>query len=87
MQTKGVFLCTKEDKHYDINYTLEKLKELIDPKSFFRVNRQYIVNIEVIENMFTVSKSRLKLELKPKSSEEVIVSVNHVQEFRLWVNK
>jgi DNA-binding LytR/AlgR family response regulator len=87
VHTKGVFLCTKEDKHYDINYTLEKLKEMLDPKIFFRVNRQYIINIEVIENMFTVSKSRLKLELKPKPSEEVIVSVNNVQEFRLWLNR
>jgi two-component system, LytTR family, response regulator LytT len=87
VRTKGVFLCTKEDKHYDINYTLEKLEEMLDSKIFFRVNRQNIINIEVIENMHTVSKSRLKLELKPKPSEEVIVSVNNVQEFRLWLNR
>jgi DNA-binding LytR/AlgR family response regulator len=87
VQSKGVFLCTKEDKHYDISYTLEKLMEMIDPKVFYRVNRQFIVNIEVIENMFTVSKSRLKLELRPKPHEEVIVSVNNIQEFRLWLNK
>jgi DNA-binding LytR/AlgR family response regulator len=87
VRTKGVFLCTKEDKHYDINYTLENLEEMLDSKIFFRVNRQYIINIEVIENMLTVSKSRLKLELKPKPSEEVIVSVNNVQEFRLWLNR
>ncbi len=87
VQTKGVFLCTKEDKHYDINYTLEKLEEMLDPKSFFRINRQYIVNIEVIENMYIVSKSRLKLDILPKPSEEVIVSVNNVQEFKLWLNR
>lgn len=87
VQTKGVFLCTKDDKHYDINYTLEKLQEILDPKVFFRINRQYIVNINVIENMYTVSKSRLKLELKPKPTDEIIVSVNNVQEFKLWLNK
>lgn len=87
VQTKGVFLCTKDDKHYDINYTLEKLQEILDPKVYFRVNRQYIVNINVIENMFTVSKSRLKLELKPKPLDEVIVSVNNIQDFKLWLNK
>ena len=87
IKSQGVFLCTKEDKHYDVNYTLEKLEAMLDPKLFFRVNRQFIVNIEVIENMYVASKSRLKLDLKPKPSDEVIVSVNNVQEFKLWMNK
>lgn len=87
VQNKYVFLCTKEDKHYDINYTLEKLEEMLDPKSFFRINRQYIINIEVIENMYTVSKSRLKLDIKPKPAEEIIVSVNNIQEFKIWLNR
>jgi DNA-binding LytR/AlgR family response regulator len=84
---KGVFLCTKENKNYDINYTLEKLEEILDPKYFFRINRQFIVNIDCIENMHIVSKSRLKLDLKPKPEEEVIVSVNNVANFKLWLNK
>jgi len=83
---KGVFLCTKENKNYDINYTLEKLEEILDPKIFFRINRQFIVNIDCIENMHIVSKSRLKLDLKPKTEEEVIVSVNNVANFKLWLN-
>jgi DNA-binding LytR/AlgR family response regulator len=87
VQAKGLFLCTKEDKHYDLNYTLEKLQEILDPKMFFRVNRQFIVNIEVIENMITVSKSRLKLEIKPKPTDEVIVSVNNVHDFKEWLNR
>jgi DNA-binding LytR/AlgR family response regulator len=84
---KGVFFCTKENKHYDIDFTLDKLQEILDPKYFFRINRQYIVHIESIDNMFTVSKSRLKLDIKPKPDEEVIVSVNNMYEFRLWLNR
>jgi DNA-binding LytR/AlgR family response regulator len=84
---KGVFICTKENKSYDINYTLEKLEETLDPKIFFRINRQFMVNIDCIENMHIVSKSRLKLDLKPKPDEEVIVSVNNVAGFKLWLNR
>jgi DNA-binding LytR/AlgR family response regulator len=83
---KAVFLCTFENKHYDIDYTLEKLQEILDPKKFFRINRHLIVNIEAIVAMHTVSKSRLKLELKPTTQDEVIVSFNNVQEFKRWLN-
>ena len=78
------------------NYNIDKVKtimiklineEILDPKYFFRINRQFIVNIDSIENMHIVSKSRIKLDLIPKPEEEVIVSVNHVSEFKLWLNK
>jgi two-component system, LytTR family, response regulator LytT len=85
--SKGVFLCTRENKHYDINYTLENIQDMLDPKLFFRVNRQFIVNIEVIENLVTVSKNRLKLNINPKPEEEIIVSVNNIHDFKLWLNR
>jgi DNA-binding LytR/AlgR family response regulator len=83
----GVFLCSKDDKHYDIDFTLDKLEKILDPNIFFRINRQYIVNIDAIENMVTVSKSRLQLNLNPRATEEVIVSVNNVHDFKVWLNR
>lgn len=87
VQSECVFVCTHSNKHYDIDFTLDKLEELLDPKSFFRVNRQYIVNIEAIGNMVTVTKSRLQLEISPKPPTEVIVSVNNLHEFKCWLNR
>lgn len=87
VQSECVFICTHANKHYDIDFTLDKLEELLDPKQFFRINRQYIVNIEAIGNMVTVTKSRLQLDLTPKPPTEVIVSVNNVHDFRCWLNK
>lgn len=83
----GVYLCTKSDKHYCLDYTLDKLEKILDPDVFFRINRQFIVNIDAIENMVTVSKSRLQLNLNPKATDEVIVSVNNVHDFRIWLNR
>ena len=83
----GTFFATKENRHYLVSQTLEKLEEILDPKHFFRINRQCIVNIDAIESMEVVSKSRLKLSLSPKADFETIVSVNNLQDFRIWVNK
>lgn len=84
---KGVFVCTKDDKHYAIDYTLEKLEELLDPISFFRINRQFIIHIDSIENMFPYSKSRIKIELRPSTDMDVIVSFSNAHSFKNWLNR
>ncbi|MCD4768620.1 MAG: LytTR family transcriptional regulator DNA-binding domain-containing protein, partial [Bacteroidales bacterium] len=65
---------------------LDKLENIVNPKDFFRVNRQFIVNISSIENMYSLSKSRIKIELKPKPDNEIIVSYNRMSDFRKWLN-
>jgi len=86
IDTESVFLCTKNNNNYPIDYSLDKLETIINPKDFFRINRQFIVNISSIENMYSLSKSRIKIELKPKSDKELIVSFNRMSDFRKWLN-
>lgn len=83
----SVFFCNFEGKQFDIDYTLDKLQQILDPACFFRINRQFIVNIEAIEQMHPLSKSRLKLDLKPACDLETVVSFNHVQDFKVWLNR
>ena len=84
---KGVFICTRDDKHYAIDYPMEKLEEMLDPLYFFRINRQFIIHIDAIENMFPYSKSRIKIELRPSSNIEAIVSFNNAHDFKKWLNR
>ena len=84
---KYVYLVSKEGKEYIIDFTLEKLVQSLDPQYFFRINRQFIICIECIQEMITYTKGRLKIELKPKSSREVIVSIERSSEFKKWLNK
>lgn len=84
---KGTFLNTFTNKSYDIDFSLDKLEEIIDPEKFFRINRNYIINIEAIEEMYTLAKSRIKVELKPKPTDETLVSFNRMSSFRKWLNK
>ena len=84
-EDKIVFLCTYEKKHYPIDFSLEKLDEVLDPKKFFRINRQLIVCIDAIEEMYAYSKSRVKLKLKPPYKDDTIVSTERSPLFKGWL--
>ena len=86
IDAESVFICTKDNNNYPIDYTLDKLENIIDPKEFFRINRQFIVNISSIENMHSLSKSRIKIELNPKPDNEIIVSYSRMSDFKKWLN-
>ncbi|MBA3899179.1 MAG: LytTR family transcriptional regulator [Bacteroidetes bacterium] len=60
-----VFLVTKANQQYPIDYSLETLSKQLQPKDFFRINRQFIVKLSAIENVHIYPKSKLKLSLNP----------------------
>ncbi|WP_430813167.1 LytR/AlgR family response regulator transcription factor [Carboxylicivirga sp. RSCT41] len=84
-ENRGVFICTKEGRIYDINQTLEHLIEELNPRLFFRANRKYIISITSIVEAHLYSKSKLKLELNPPASSEVIISSERASKFKKWL--
>ncbi|MEI7594153.1 MAG: LytTR family DNA-binding domain-containing protein [Bacteroidota bacterium] len=84
---KSVFLITNENIQYSIDFTLDKLEEIIDPKQFFRLNRKLIANIDSIKNIYAATKSRITIQLNPSFSEEVVVSISRSVDFREWLNQ
>lgn len=84
---KHVFLVTQKGVEYNIDFTLDKLTNSLDPSSFFRINRQFIVSLEGIETMYTYTKGRVKIDLKPQSKKEAIVSIDRAASFKKWLNK
>lgn len=84
---KSTFLVTHGNDSYGINYSLEQLEELLDPGNFYRVNRKFIVSYPAIKNMWTFSRSRVKIELSPKPPEDVIVSTDRSAGFKEWLNQ
>jgi DNA-binding LytR/AlgR family response regulator len=79
------FLCTHSDTRMPIDQNLDELEEILDPKIYFRINRQFIINISAIEKMLTWSKSRVKIILKPASEHETIVSTERSSHFKDWL--
>jgi DNA-binding LytR/AlgR family response regulator len=84
---KQVFLCTFDGKQSGVDLSLDKIETLVDPELFFRINRKFIVNFEAIDSMYRLSNSRIKLELKPQTDEETIVSFHRLGTFRKWLNR
>jgi DNA-binding LytR/AlgR family response regulator len=86
---KGVYLRTQQGDSYNVDFTLDKLEEILNPGSFFRINRKYLINISSIDKMVAYSRGRVKLELKPGADDEfdTIVSIDRSAEFRKWLNQ
>jgi DNA-binding LytR/AlgR family response regulator len=80
------FLRTVDNKTYPVDFNLDKLETMLDPAVFFRINRQFIISIHAIEEMFAFSKSRVKVKLKPSTEEDTIVSTERSSSFKEWLD-
>lgn len=80
-----VYLHTHEGKKYVLDYTLEQLEQLLSPAKFFRINRQYILHLEAIQQIHSYFSNRYKLQIKPMPPNEVIVSKGKAKAFRTWL--
>jgi DNA-binding LytR/AlgR family response regulator len=74
-------------KTYDLDFSLEQLQKMVDPDLFFRINRNFLVNINCIDEIVSYSSSRLKLKLKSKTCGETVVSRDKVSEFKRWMDR
>lgn len=84
-ENKGTYLHTTENRNYLIDSTLEVLEQELNPKSFFRISRKYIVPMKAIKEIVVYSNSRLKIILPTYKDDEVIVSREKVSDFKNWI--
>ena len=78
--------CLDGKKHI-IENTLDQLSGVLDPKDFFRVNRQLFVHLQAIKKISTWFNSRLKLELAPSNDLNLVVSRERVSAFKAWLDQ
>lgn len=79
------FLVVQEGQKYMTNHSLDELETLLNPASFFRINRQMIIHIESIQSIQKYFKGRLKVDLSPAPEEEVLVSSRRIADFQAWL--
>ena len=82
-------VCAKNvnGKRHILDYTLDQLEDCLNPASYFRINRKFLTQLHAITKIHTYFNSRLKLELKPNTELEVIVSRERVSNFKEWLDK
>lgn len=86
-QNKLTYIITKDGKKLPTDQTLEQLEEQLDPKTFYRANRQFIVSFESISEIHPYFKGRLKIELSPVSEMEIVISADKTPEFKSWLDQ
>ncbi len=86
-ESKLTYLVTHDQKKYPIDQTLDELTSLLDPRIFFRINRQFIITFQAIAEIHPYFKGRMKLTLSPTTAEEVIISSERTPEFKKWIDQ
>lgn len=81
------FFKTFDNKRYLVDYILEDLEDMLDPRAFFRISRSFIISIDSVEKIEEYFGNRLILQLKPAFEKEAIVSREKVTDFKRWMGK
>lgn len=79
------FLRTFDNRTLPIDYSLDILQDILDPKMFFRISRQYLASLESIGSMKVYNKSRIIITLTPPAQEQAVISAERSAEFKLWL--
>lgn len=85
-EDKSTYAVTKSGARRLLDYSLDTVQEMLDPKLFFRVSRSCIVSINAIENISKHLGTRLKLQLNPRAEEDVVVSRSRTSDFLEWLD-
>ena len=97
ISTKDIACFMKEHLHYVFTFsgekynldftTMEDIEELLDPKLFYRANRQYIVHIDAIQTVQPLDTQKLIVTLKSPLKLQVDVSREKAPAFKKWFDR
>ena len=73
--------------NYTYNKTLDHIISQLNPASFFRANKQFIISREAVTEIVTWYEGRLKIILSVETPELLIVSKNKAAEFKKWLTR
>lgn len=86
-EDKAVMLRTNDGISYFINYSLDELEQQLDEEQFFRLNRQVITNLTAISKISNYFNGKLKVELAPPFSGDLVVSRGKAPLFKSWLER
>lgn len=86
-ENKIVYVLDRWGKKYLADKNLAELENELDENSFFRANRQYIVNINFIRGFKSYEKVKLIVDLTlPDMNHCIIISQEMAPQFRDWMH-
>jgi two-component system LytT family response regulator/two-component system response regulator LytT len=93
MDPSDIFFFKAEEKKIQVHtrddqfvchtaYTLEELSKRLEPYSFFRTHRSYLVNLAHVREIIPWFAGRYLLKMRDKEATEIPVSRGHVKDFK-----
>jgi DNA-binding LytR/AlgR family response regulator len=80
-----IYLINREGKKLITDFrSLDEVQELIDPKLFYRANRQCIVQLPFIESYRTDDTGKITLKMRGLKTGELIISKDKAADFKKW---
>ncbi len=86
IDTGVVKAITSENKVYIIDKKLEDIEDELNPEIFNRVNRQFIIHKNAIENIKQYFNGKLIVNINPVAKERIVVSKAKATGFKKWVD-
>jgi DNA-binding LytR/AlgR family response regulator len=84
-ENKGTYLHTIDNRDYLLDSSLEQLEAELNPDSFYRISRKFIIPLQSIKEIQIHTNSRLKVILPSYKNDEVIVAREKVSDFKNWI--
>ena len=81
------FFKTADNRKFVVDYTMDELEDMVDPKQYFRISRSFYVSVNSIDKIEEYFGNRLILTLKPVVDKEALVSREKVTDFKKWMGK
>lgn len=84
-EDKVVTAVTTDRQNYNLDHTMEEIAAMLDPKDFYRANRQYIIARSTIKSASIWFGGKLSLNLTIPVQERVQISKARVKDFKNWL--
>jgi|SRR5690242_3587016 len=95
--TKDIAMFTRDNLNYLITFaaekyildftTLDEIEELLDPKQYYRANRQAIIHIDAIQSIRPQENQKLVVTLKAPLKMELDISREKAPGFKKWFDR
>jgi DNA-binding LytR/AlgR family response regulator len=80
-----VCLVRNDGSKFILDQSLADIEKQVDPVTFYRVNRKYLVHNSAVRRIHSLPKSKLVIDLSPAVNEEIIISSENSAGFKKWL--
>ncbi len=81
----AMIMCFDKQEYF-VNYSLDQIQSLLPEKQFYRLNRQYLINFNVVKEVEHYFARKLLVNPVISTKDKLVVSKEKVTEFLRWLD-